>query len=1606
MKFLRRAIIVILIFVPFYLFGQEEADAQINGEEAALEIDMDDLRRRITGEARQELMSVSLGSSDVSLFATGSWKGDLELNFGISNSPLGVGFISPQTPFLYKQEVDLTLSLWINSRWFVEVNFVDDSAQNTYRAGYQGKQGEFLQYAGVGNAGLDFPSFPYLDLGGDSPSSFGFYGRFGTNNIDIHTLVRYDAASREERTFSGNRERTYSDLQPQDTLRGISFVLPDTDINPDITIYIEDDKGQVRDSTGRRWRLAKQSEYAFSRTQGLLELGIRPTGMVAVSYSKGGNNNPWQSSMGNYSDASGFLADVQKWFDKTRTVIKMENYPQCGNGSSRPGEILFGSVHALVIYQPGTFSPFERRNRYNSPSNSAEKAVLTRASSGSEISGFELILLQNTAVNDDTLFSGIVSEIGVYELVSTGNSSLRSPQARWPLAVEYPEIYLPSSGVFSGDIVIRFTNFSAKSGYFIGADVIPGSVQVWRSGIQYSDFNYNQSSGEVAINGSIGQNEIIRITYLKKSEGNRLGSIAAGLGAIYKNPASTFSAQAAVGVRWNITDDSFTKEDNSNAGNVGISAKTTWEYDNLKAKITGGLAFIQTDATNLYRAAGMEGNEIILPLTPEQSFISNPPSSLIANDVNFKLNNRTDLTYRNYNNNSILGNTLMYLDWNASVISGLNKPYPVKDRQLGDTQVLVAEFDLGENEWTGFQIPIYNDAGLLSRAHEIEIPFRFYDFNRTSPDKFKVIIQIGSLSGKDFAYTEKTDLIWEKLLFTDDGTVIPVEPSYSGTNIDYNARIARFILTDEDRQKLGDAQYLRIIVVNNDDKEVSGRFLLAPPIARGAAFRPITYNALSKTIIGNPDNVSAIETVDTLINSLESAYSEIINKLHPNGTTQRVLKLIWENMPNGVSAGVDGRVGELPLSDYRELSFFVKTEELLIKNETLTFIVASGPNSLSDYQLKAEIPFSAFAKQKWSKVTIRYQGDNKGITVDGKKVTAATASYEPKRKLQDNQGRRTSYIAILVNPNFGDTLDDGTVYIDEIILEDSIMYYRMNAGTAIEYKKEGTLISAGNIPVLSDFTISTAVESEGRAQSETEEQDFSASLINRTGAGISIFGVKVSGNVAFTVAEDTFLWSADHSLSKTIGSFSVNEIFSASPWDDNARHNFNMAFSSDFYAKFEAEAMLDFSRLMKNWNVGLAYTPENEIIPSAAINTQFLWTKNNITADMNNYGKFWLETWEMLLPDMGSGVDGRKMQAQIIITQRTKPVGAVITLEGNTNSTEVNNSTQSGNSVFLDIPVVFAKTSVNFRMGRGFKRHLYFYGQDASDDGRKFFESIEDFFPVWTVMPGYSLFAPEMEDVIKDILDNSPSAQSAYYSFFNDHFSTNISLPLIYNPLAFFIPNKITFLIERAFEQKMDTLTDKLNLGANLGFYAINMFGNLGYHPIFKFYQTDEYSHSVDASVYIPKEEDISFRVQSILSAGFRGSGGGLLNFVNTLTVRSEGYWLESFVLGWETPVKKNLLVIFYDWFVSTVKKQELFSGLSSLLNLNYEKLRKETLEIVFDSQTDYLRWSIIAGHEDIIRIQGRLNFTSFIKLRCGEDKERDTLIYDVILGTTLRVIF
>jgi hypothetical protein len=1567
--------ILLLVFSHAVLFSQELDEE--TAPEYVTDIDMEELRRRILGEDPGELLNFSIKDTNVSLFLTGSWKGTLQGNFGFSNSALGTAFASPETPLLFKQEVDITLSLWINDKWFLEANFLDDYAFNTYRAGYRGGPGDFIKYAGIGNTGLDFPSFPYLDLGGDSPSSFGYYGHMGSGNLDIHTLIRYDNAAREEKIFTGGRERTYAFVQPQNSVRGTSFVLPDRNITSDITVYIEDINGTLRDSGGRRWRIAQPAEYAAGRAEGLLELYIRPQGLVAVSYS------------GRYSTEA-YLADVQAWF----SGIDLSKYPQCGYTLNINGD------NALVIYENGSFSPFERLNRYDAPSSTSEQAALIRLSTGNPVSGFELIQLDLNPVSDIPLYTAAsASRRNVYELLSAAyGSGRRSPQTLWPLARDYPEIYLPGSNVYTGDTALRFTNFSNAAGYFIGTDVVSGSVQVWRSGIQDSNFSFNPSSGEVTLLSPVGYSEIVRITYLKRTNESRLGSIAAGLGAVYRNGESPFSAQAALGIRWNLTDNSaYTEYGQSSMGSVGLSFKTALDYNNLKTQITAGMAFEQTDTTGLYRAAGMEGNEIILFLPYSVSFVSNPPASKIADDlgISMNINNRAPLIYRNYYYNNVLGSSLMSVEWSgASIVSSLSQPYPVKDPQL-DAAGLAAEFVLNDSRfWTGFQIPLDYGSSFLSRASQIIIPFRLFEFSGDT-SKLRIIIQIGSLSGKDYPYSENLDLILEREIFDGGADVM-----------DNSLRYYTFNLNEEDRFKLGNAEYMRLIAVyEGSGGDVTGRVLLSPPVVHGSGFRAVTSN--NNVISGIRDltgtnRVTAFETADA---SLERAYASIIRRVHPSGAAQRVLKISWENMDMGVSAGVDTRINSLPLDNYSELSFFVKGPDFTA--ETLSFYAAPGPDSLSNSSLEAHIPLEAFNPGQWSKVTIRYQGGSTGVFVNEIKAAGARYYYRRTAETRDIANNGTSYIAFLVNPQTPSSiLGDAALSIDEIILEDPAALYRINAGFAFEYSKPGILLSAGGVSVLSDFSFTTAMESEFRINSAENNSDISSGVTSRTGMEFSFLGAKITGNFFFTAARDTFLWSADHDISKKFALFSFREAFYASPYDNSVRHILNLAFLHDFYAKFDAQADYEFSKLRQRWNFSTGYNPKYDYIPSLSLNYEAAWT-NNADVNINDgYAKLWLDTWEPMVPDAGEGAQARRTEAHIIVTQGTKPVGAVLTMEGSTNFSGVNSLTQSENSIFLGVPVSIDRYSLNFRLGRSFKRHIFYSGGSIFNDGNKFFESVSEMSAIWGVFPVYSLFTGKLDDAMNEVISGSPSADLARYTSVNEHLSVRMNLPPVYNPLSFIIPAGFSLSLERLLEQKLDTRSDVLNLGASINFSAVNMFGAMGYKRVFSFYQTDEFSHSVQALFLFPKNESASWRIQSVLGLGFRGFSGGELNFTNTLTLYNGASWLESFTADWTVPTENSLLSMFYDWITGALRNQSTMAGISSLFNMEYEQLRKETLELVFDRTEEKMRWSAAIGHESIIRILGRLDFSTFIKLRFNNDLNTNAFIFDVLLGTSLRVSF
>jgi hypothetical protein len=1617
-----RFFFLLLLFRPLFFCAAEETapapdlSGEQREEDPALELSMENLRRRIEHEAPAELIALKLGDSEVSLQMAGYWKGTLSANWGLSLSPLGAAAVSQDSPLLFQQEADLTLSLWIRERWFVEGSFLDDHKLNSYRAGYQGLPGETVQYVGLGNTGMEFPNFPYLDLGGDSPSSLGVYGRFGGGDLRLHTLIRYDLAALEERTFVGDRERTFSFIPLTQPLRGRSFALPDESLDAPPEVYLEDERGNLRDQKGRRWRVAAPSEYAAGAASGLVELGVSPAGMVAAAYSRGGNSRPWDISLGAYNTpaapGAGFLGGVQAWF----TGAELQKYPEpSGDGSAAasPRTItLSNGAVALALYEPGTFSPFERMSRYGAASSNSSSAALVRLSTGNRVSGYEVLPLEDNAVSPDIpLYAATEIQRGIYELVGTNFSPDRKKaENRWPLANIHPQIYLPGEGPFTGDLGIRFTNYGSAGGYVIGTDVVPGSVQVWRNGLQDPNIAYYPASGTVNLQNPAGFNELIRITYLKRSEELRSGSLAAGLGTVY-DPEGPFSAELALGLRWNFSGEDYAESGALNPGTVGLGGKSSWEFDRLKARITGGFGFTQPDTTGLYRAAGMEGSEIVLNLPPETSFVSEAPGSSGASGPplfsGLTLNNRSDLLYRNYQDTSILGtSTLMPIGWDGAVlVSGKSGPYPVRDPDLSSrVPALAAEFTLDSlKTWAGFETPLGNDGDFMETAREMEVGFRLYEFSETSPAEFRLILQIGALSDKDLGFTENPGLIVEKTLYH----------KIAAAPFDTSRRIVKFSLSDEERRKLRGAKYLRIFAVHSGTGEIRGRVLVVPPIVRGAGFRPVILDGTRVTDSSGfwgAGAVEAVERLETGSGRLEDRYGELLNRLHSGGQNQRVLELSWTGLGPGIAAGADGRIKALPLADYRKLSFFFKAPAASGSPASLRFLLARGPESLArreEISFETEIPLSAFQPGQWSRVEIYYRGEEKKVLVEGREIGAARQNY---RNLAENAGEeenKSGYAAVFLVPGSGTALGDGAFFFDELLLEEPSPAYRLSGGGSLEWTRPGPALSYRGAVILSDLSFSAALESGIRGSPFMSEPEGTGAVASRSAGEASLFGARLKANAALSAAEGVFSWKESHGISRAWGPFSAEASFSTAPEDKTLNRRLGLALSGVFSSRLNGEVLYEDENLERKWNLLLDFAPRRNYIPAVSVESSAAWTENTLVPGkwMSNYGILWTRSWIPLIPDLGDGAAKRDARGLIKIAEKTSPLGAELSLEGSTSFSAPRGQTQSNSLVRLDIPLSFPSGTLNFRGERSFKRLLLFSGENVLAEGEKLAENIRDSLPLWKVFPLYSLFSPDLGSAMDEGLSRSPSAALAEYTAFYDRFGLSLRLPGLYDLRALFIPSNMTLRIDRVLEQKLDTRLDMLTLGGNFGFSVVNMFGAFGALSLFPFYLGDEFTHTLETTVAMPREEDISWRLQSSLTAAFLDFSGGELGFTNTFTAASPG-WKESFVLAWTVPTQKSLLGVFYNWIRGAARTQSSWLAMRGLLNTRYEQLRKETLELGMDHSEDYLRWTLTAGHESIIRILGRLYFSVFVKLNCAQNQESRVLSFIGTAGTTLNVSF
>ena len=1578
-------------------------------------------------EAAAELLAMDIADSEVSLFLAGSWKGTVTAASGIAFTELGAVAAASEAPLLYTQEVDLSLELLVRRRWFVEASFLDDYALNTYRAGYRGLEGETVRYAGFGNVGLSFPEFPYLDLGGDAPNSFGAYAEFGSGDLSLHALVRYDSAVASERVYIGKCERTVSEKPVSARLRGRSFVLPDDALDAPPVVYIEDSQGSLRDVDGRRYREAVPSEHAASAVLGLVELAATPPGRVAVAYRKGGTASPWTASLGTYDDGSTagtlFLGEVQTAFAEADPSILLSEYPQCGGGVS-PATVLIEGTAALVIWEPGAFSPFERASLYPVPVSTSTSVTvsLSRSSTGDSLSRYEFVpvrlFMTDRSVTEGQVSGGQASPpastglastaFAAYELVDTeAVGDRRAPASRWPLLSVTPRAFLPGFRGSSEDLAVRYSSFGAEGSYSIGTDVVPGSVLLTRDGVPDAAVSYDQASGIVTLQEPASLNEVIRIAFLKRSDERRFGSFAAGLGAIYGNEGP-LSARAAFGLRWNVSDSAFSEAGESNPGTAGFGGEVAWKGKELAADLRLALRARQSDTTGLLRIAGMEGFDAALPLSESAAFPSPGASPLV---------------YRDYRSSDLLGNTVLEaIEWDGAKVDAEKQgPYAVSDSGFGGG-VLVAEFSLDggaapASTWTAFQNRIGSEAFALERAESLVLPYRFYGLSGSA--SFQVVFQAGSLADPDESLPESAERVWTKIVYDSATDPSPGE-AWS---------LATLSLDDEDRRRLADVRSIRVkvILADGDPGTLSGRLLVGPPSLLGANFKPVLA-APGEAVSTAPDaripsdrGVAASELPDS---SLRSAYPTEIGRLHGSGESQRVLTVAWSGLSAGEAAGVDAIVPPVPLGDYRKLTLFIRGPRqepgggAFADGTTLRILLGNAQADTADSPsaspvLDVRVPASAFDPGVWTRLVVDYGGADPAVTAGGASVPGATVRYD-RGLLAVNGGSDPSYVALLVEPpDASASLPAGSFAMDELCAEEGSFAWGASSGGSLEWKRSGPLLSVLGTDLLSDPALDAAFESAATLNNAASlvsgaaaAAEGTAAASGRFGLAATVLGARIGVRGGLSAGSFGTSWRAAHSVGLPLGPLSLEESFELKGEEELADRSFALSLAGPAAGRLSARAKAEGDVVGRTWQFSASGDPAavEEGAPApvlrAAAAATVAWTgaAENGRYDFGNYGAAWKESWTALLPDDGSGERKRDADFSASMDLDPRPVGLSASASATSAYSRADDSLGSSAAIGFSLPAKFGTTGAKFTARRSFARVDGDAGERAADDAEAFLASQAEALSLWSQAPFAALASPAAGEAFGLAAAGSTSAS------FEDGIELAVDRGSAMGISSLFVPSLAKIGIRRNLTTRLDTASDALKYDLSLSFAAVNLFGKLGSSGVFDFYRSDEFNHSASVAITTAKNEALEWTASLRQQAAFFGTGTSSLDLSNSVAFGSSA-WSEGLIIGWKATHPKSFLSAVYSLASKGVSGASGSPALASLAKAEPKTERRESLELSV-SDSSALTWKCAARHESIVRVDGRLSLSAFADLGISGGDRDAPVVAALSLGTSLALSF
>jgi hypothetical protein len=691
---------------------------------------------RYPDEAPEELFSYTLGDAEVDFFLIGDWQARLGFAAGLTWIPeAGGGFrVLPYPPSDFattplSNEVDLVVSLWIDNHYFFESSFRSEFTDNSILAGYYG-DGVLREFK-LGNTDIGIATYPYFTLSDGITGSPGMSAVLAGPSSVHDFMIRYETSSERRRSFSGEREYSAERLNIGEFVRGKYFLLPDRNLDF-LTVYLEADRFEdgfgedsLADATGKWYRrLAEGTDYGFDDDSGELNLSLTlPEGRILVYYEKtGAPVGSFDGEVPLYNLTVGGSVDsaspILFRFGAGFATFVSSLDDALGNPGLTESDFQrsIEGATALLLYEPGVFSPFEIQSYYLDGQGEPEVFLIDaagesiRLNSARRNGGFQIL--------PDSSWNATVDPWKLrYPLLDVG--------ARSDIARAYGPRASAAAESAGPDVFWLEVSTELGSGFAIGEEIIPGSLRVYRNGVLTNDFEYDGST--VIFEDEPSAYDDISISYRVLDDSGQSGNIIAAQGNRFdlgEAGIATVAVAGSVGVEQK----QFSEIAGNNPGYLQLSAGYEYAGERFSVSLEAGAGLFTADTRGEYRPSardpsdwspGMGTANLFPSALPEAEQIENAPSSVIP-AADLIEANRALPVYRDYRDN--FRGFLLPRDAYASgsepdPVSDAVGPYPVLADEGDPAEGVLAamEFNLGAGEWAGYQYYPENDApGLLS----------------------------------------------------------------------------------------------------------------------------------------------------------------------------------------------------------------------------------------------------------------------------------------------------------------------------------------------------------------------------------------------------------------------------------------------------------------------------------------------------------------------------------------------------------------------------------------------------------------------------------------------------------------------------------------------------------------------------------------------------------------------------------------------------------------------------------------------------------------------------------------------------------------------------